>query len=79
MNGYIDRNPIEVVDSNKQSEDEYNNSSITINGQTDKYAQATNNNMLGISYVNKDKAYTVPIKKINKKLAKQILNAGNRL
>ncbi|MCR1961353.1 zinc ribbon domain-containing protein [Thomasclavelia cocleata] len=57
INGYIDRNPIEVVDSNKQSEDEYNNSSITINGQTDKYAQATNNNMLGISYVNKDKAY----------------------
>lgn len=57
MNGYLDKNPIEVTDSNKQSEKAYNNSSITIKGQTNQFAQATNNNMMGISYVNKDKAY----------------------
>lgn len=57
MNGYLDKNPIEVADSKDQSEKTYTNSSITIKGQTNQFAQATNNNMLGISYVNKDKAY----------------------
>ncbi|WP_455684283.1 DUF5050 domain-containing protein [Thomasclavelia sp.] len=74
VNGYLDKNPIEVADSDKQSEKTYENSSITIAGQTNQFAQATNNNMMGISYVNKDKAYIM----MNRELLVYDKNLNNR-
>lgn len=74
VNGYLDKNPIEVADSDKQSEKTYENSSITIAGQTNQFAQATNNNMMGISYVNKDKAYIM----MNREMLVYDKNLNNR-
>lgn len=59
MNVYLSDNPIELIDSNEINKEEYKDSDLTINGETSQYAQATNNNMLALSYVNQDKAYIV--------------------
>lgn len=59
MNVYLSDNPIELIDSNEINKEEYKDSDLIINGETSQYAQATNNNMLALSYVNQDKAYIV--------------------
>lgn len=59
INVYLNNNPIELADVNEKNVMEYEDSALTINGETSQYAQATNNNMLAISYVNQDKAYIV--------------------
>lgn len=59
INGYLNDNPIKLMDSNEVNKDEYIDSTLTINGKTSQFAQATNNNMLAISYANQDKTYIV--------------------
>lgn len=59
LNVYLNDNPIELVDSDEINNEEYIDSALTINSETSQFAQATNNNMLAISYVNQDKAYIV--------------------
>lgn len=54
INSYLNKKPIDVADTRKISEEKYQ---LNIKGETDYYAQATNINMLGISYVNKENVY----------------------
>lgn len=57
MNSYLNKNPIELANANNVNNKGYQDSPLSIKGKTSKYADATNTNMLGISYVNDDKVY----------------------
>ena len=59
INGYLNANPIELADQQGVDEQAYEDAVLTIDEETSQYAQATNNNGLAVSYVNKDKVYIV--------------------
>ena len=59
INGYLNVNPIELADQKDVDEQAYEDAVLTIDEETSQYAQATNNNGLAVSYVNKDKVYIV--------------------
>lgn len=75
MRQFVYNNPIKVNNDNSNSiADNKVDSDMSIDQETDKYAQATNINYLGISYVNDDAVYLV----VNGELLKYDHDLENR-
>ena len=62
MGNYLSNHPIDVA--KKEVDKEIDDMNIKINGQTNKFAQATNINNLAYSYVNKKGVYLVANSKL---------------